>query len=92
MFHLNIKRKFKPFLYYTEVLCNLLSYKGSSTEGGVMCKKGQVGTRGIYMNWVRCSCICKRSLVQVFLLITKILFGVKCKWPTNITMQPSKKS
>jgi hypothetical protein len=44
-----------------------------------MCKKGQVGTQGVHVNWAKWGCIYRRSLVQVFWSITKILSYVKCK-------------
>jgi len=36
--------------------------------------------------------VCKRSSVQVFLSITKILSEVKCKCPQRVARRPSRKS
>jgi len=40
--------------------------------------KGLVGTRGVQTKVASPGCICKRSSVQVFLLMTKIPSIVKC--------------
>jgi len=81
---------FTPYLF----LCNLLVkyYKGVSTGGGVTCAKGLVGTRGVHMKVAKPGCIRKRSLVRVFLSITKMLSAVKCKHPHKVAICLSKKS
>jgi len=54
--------------------------------------KGLVGRRGVQTKaaspgWVR-----KRSSVQVFLSVTKMPSGVKCKRPQRVARRPSRKS
>jgi len=77
----------KPFV-------NLLIqvYKGTSTGGGVIQAKGLVGTWGIHTKAASLGCVCKRSSIQVFLLITKMPSEVKCKCPQRVAMRPPKKS
>jgi len=53
--------------------------------------KGLVRTQGVQMNVASLGCVCKRSSVCVFLLMTKILSVVKCKRPHKVAIQPSKK-
>ena len=74
-------------------LCNLLvkDYKGVSTGGGVTCAKGLVGTQGVHTKVAKPGCICKRSLVRVFLSMTKILSTEKCKHLQRVAIRPSKK-
>jgi len=54
--------------------------------------KGLVGTRGVQTKVASPGCVRKRSSVRVFLLITKIPSGVKCKCPQRVAMRPSRKS
>jgi len=82
-------------IYYAKILfANLLIqvYKGTSTGGGVIQAKGLVGIWGVHMKAASPGCICKRSSVRVFLLITKMLSGVKCKCPQRVAMRLSRKS
>jgi len=53
--------------------------------------KGLVGTRGVHMKAAKPGCVCKRSLVRVFLSIMKILSAEKCKHPQRVAIQPSRK-
>ena len=54
--------------------------------------KGLVGTRGVQTKAASPGCVRKRSSVQVFLSITKMLSGVKCKRPQRVAIRPSRKS
>ena len=57
-----------------------------------MCAKGLVGTCGVQTNAASLGCVYKRSSVYVFLLITKMPPGVKCKRPQRVAMRLSRKS
>jgi len=54
--------------------------------------KGLVGRQGVQTKAASLGCVCKRSSVQVFLSITKILSEVKCKHPQRVARCPSRKS
>ena len=71
-----MEKDLTPF-YLHQVLCNLLSYKGSSTGGGVRNKKGLVGTHSIHTNLAKCSCVCKRSSVHMLQSMTNSPSAVK---------------
>jgi len=58
----------------------------------VTCANGLVGTRGVHMKVAKPGCVRKRSLVQVFLSVTKMPSAVKCKRPHKVAICPSKKS
>ena len=60
--------------------------------GGVRNKKGLVGTSGVHTNLAKCGCVRRRSSVRVLRSMTKIPSAVKCKRPTKVVWQPSKKS
>jgi len=53
---------------------------------------GLVGTQGVQTNAASPGCVCKRSSVHVFLSITKMPSGVKCKRPQRVAIHPSRKS
>jgi len=53
--------------------------------------KGLVGTQRVQTNVASPGCICKRSSIYVFLLITKILSVVKCKHPHKVAICLSRK-
>ena len=76
----------KPFV-------NLLIqvYKGTSMGGGVIQAKGLVGTQGVQTKAASLGCVHKRSSVQVFLSMTKVLSVVKCNHPHKVAIHPSKK-
>jgi len=56
-----------------------------------MCAKGLVGTQGVQTKAASPGCVRKRSSVRVFLLIIKMLSGVKCKRPQRVAICPSRK-
>jgi len=56
-----------------------------------MCVKGLVDTQGVHTKVAKPGCVHKRSLVQVFLSITKILSAEKCKCPQMVAIRPSRK-
>ena len=53
--------------------------------------KGLVGTWGVQTKVASLGCVHKRSSVCMFLLITKMLSGVKCKCPQRVAICPSRK-
>jgi len=53
--------------------------------------KGLVGRQGVQTKVASPGCVRKRSSVQVFLLITKMLSGVKCKHPQRVARCLSRK-
>jgi len=57
-----------------------------------MCAKGLVGTQGVHTKVARPGCVHKRSLVQVFLSVTKIPLTEKYRRPQRVAMHLSKKS
>jgi len=59
--------------------------------GGVIKAKGLVGRRGVQTKAASPDCVHKRSSMQVFLLITKILSEVKCKHLQRVARHPSRK-
>ena len=54
--------------------------------------KGLVGRRGVQMKAASLGCVHKRSSIQVFLSITKMPSGVKCKHPQRVARHPLRKS
>ena len=49
-----------------------------------------MGTQDVQMKAASPGCVCKRSSVQVFLLITKMPSGVKCKRLQRVAIRPSR--
>jgi len=60
--------------------------------GGVIRAKGLVGRQGVQTKAASLGCVHKRSSIQVFLSITKIPLGVKCKHLQRVARRPSRKS
>jgi len=79
---------------YTKTYVNLLIqvYKGVSMGGGVIQAKGLVGTQGVQTKAASPGCVCNKSSVCIFLLITKMPSGVKCKHLHKVAICPSRKS
>jgi len=61
-------------------------------RGGVIKAKGLVGRWGVQTKAASLGCVHKRSSVRVFLSITKIPSGVKCKRPQRVARRPLRKS
>ena len=57
-----------------------------------MCANRLVGTQGVHMKVAKPGCVCKRSSVRVFLLVTKIPSAEKCNCPQRVAICLSKKS
>jgi len=60
--------------------------------GGIIKANRLVGTWGVQTKVASLGCIHKMSSVCVFLSITKMLSGVKCKCLQRVAMRPSRKS
>ena len=60
--------------------------------GGVIKANRLVGTQGVQTKAASPGCIYKMTSICVFLLITKMPSGVKCKHPQRVVMHPSRKS
>jgi len=60
--------------------------------GGVIRAKGLVGRQGVQTKVASLGCVHKRSSIRVFLLITKMPSGVKCKHPQRVARCLSRKS
>jgi len=60
--------------------------------GGIIKVNGLVGTWGVQTKAASLGCVCKMSSIHVFLSITKMPSGVKCKHLHNVAICPSRKS